>query len=268
MKKLFAPALCALVFAAPAVASETEEARFCPDRPDLAISACIVPPGSAVLEVSAVDWERVTFDHEREDKVLAGSFVLRAGVTETTEVRVGWTPYGHVRIADEAHHEVHEYEGVGDVYVGVKQSLANPSGHGFAVALLPYATLPTGDHHIGAGDWGAGLALPISYSIGEGVEIAAMPQVRAAVDEDRDGRHLAYGGVVGLITELGHGIDSALEMKVERDRDPHGHATDWLAAASLAWEPRHGLQFDIGGEIGLNAESPDFRILTGFATAL
>jgi hypothetical protein len=128
---------------------------------------------------------------------------------------------------------------------------------------MPYATLPTGGAAIGAGDWAAGLLIPVSYDLGKGLALQLAPEIDAAADEDGNGRHLAWGSVVGLGIDLSDTLNAALEASLMRDRDPSGHSTQALAGLSLGWQPSEDLQLDIGVNLGLNAHSPDGEAYVG-----
>ncbi len=83
------------------------------------------------------------------------------------------------------------------------------------------------------------------------------------MDEDGDGRHLAYGSVVGLGLEISDAVSATIETSLTRDRDPWGHSTQALAGLSLAWQRHDDLQFDAGVNLGLNADSPDRELYVG-----
>ena len=120
-----------------------------------------------------------------------------------------------------------------------------------------------GREPIGAGDWGAGFRLPVSYEIDETFALEWVPEVDAAVDSDGKGRHLAYGTVAGVAAKLGPTLSATLEYQFTRDRDPSGHESQQLGGLSLAWQPRDDLQFDIGANGGLDRHAPDVELYIG-----
>ncbi len=253
--------LSLMLAAAPAAAQDLRE--LCPDRPGLDTPPCTVDPGHVQVEVGLAD---LTLDRQpdsRTDTILAGDFDIRLGLTDTLEARLGWTPYGHVRVRDRTTGAVTRRGGVGDITVGLKQNLAQPDGSGFSVALLPYATLPVGREPVGAGDWGGGLLVPVSYELSKGVKLALTPEVDAAVDEDGNGRHLAFGTVLGLSDDLSEKVTATVELEALRDRDPGGHETQELAGLSLAWQPQDSLQLDLGSNVGLDHASPEVELYFG-----
>lgn len=261
------PAILALflmaAFTSPATAEELRD--LCPARPGLGTPPCIVDKGHVLAELGIADWTRDQDNETRTDTVLGGDLLLRYGVDANSEVQIGWTAYGHQRERDRLSGDTDKASGTGDVTLAYKRSLAQPDGSGFSVALQPFATLPTGGSAIGDGDLSAGLVVPVSAEIVRGVELQFSPEVDAAVDDDRDGRHLSYGTVAGLGIDVSESVNAALEVSAFRDNDPTGHSTELLAAAALAWQPADDWQLDVGSAFGLNADSPDARLYVGIS---
>ena len=245
--------------------AQAQELRpFCADRPGLDTPTCIVDRGHVVVEAGAADWALDRDSQTRSDTIEAGDILVRAGLTETLEAQVGWTAFGHVRERD-ATGVVSRTSGVGDLRIALRQNLSHPDGSGFSMAVMPFATLPVGGAAIGAGDWGAGLIFPVDFDLTDKLGISLTPQVKAAVDGDRHGRHLAYGSVAGVDMALSDALDASLEFQVTRDDDPLDPHTEALAGLSLALQRGDDLQFDAGAVAGLNADSPDVELYVGVA---
>lgn len=238
---------------------------LCPDRPGLGTPACTIDSGHVIVELGGVDWSRQQERNERTDSWTAGDLLLRYGVAANMEIQAGWTAFGAVHTQDRVTGSTARSSGTGDVTLAARRNFSHPDGSGFSAAIMPYATLPTGGATIGAGDWGAGLVAPLSYSLSDTIAIAVTPEIDAAVDGDRHGRHLAYGSVIGLSAALGPRVSSALEFEAVSDEDPAGHATRKLASLSFAWQPGDDVQLDVGAVAGLNAASPDMELYLGIA---
>jgi hypothetical protein len=264
MKRSLAVALMlAAAAATPAIAADARE--FCPDRPGLGTPACTMNAGRIAVEIGIVDWTLERDAESRTDTIVGGDTLVRLGIDDATEVQVGWTAFGHVRTRDRATGMVDRASGTGDVTLAVRRNLRNPDGSGVSFAVMPYATLPTGGSTIGAGDWGAGLIVPISFDLGRGLSLGLSPEIDAAVDEDRDGRHLAYGSVIGLGLDFSAAVSATLEFAATRDRDPDGRATQALAGLSMAWTPEEDTQLDVGVNAGLNHATADVQVYAGIA---
>ena len=254
-------ALVAGLFAAISAAAQ-EPRGLCGDRPGLDTPPCTVDRGHLQVETAIGDWTREQSAHERTDAVLVADTQLRYGVTDAIEARLGWTPFGWVRTRDRDAHATDRRSGVGDVTIGMKASPSDPRS-ALGVAFLPYATLPAGRRPIGAGDWGAGMLVPLAYELAGGVALELTPEVDAAVDEDGDGRHRAFGGAGGAGVALPAHLTVSAEVSALRDRDPAGHVTATIAGLSAAWQPRRDWQLDLGTHLGLDRHSPDVEIYAG-----
>jgi hypothetical protein len=253
-----------VLLASPALA-EDKLRDLCAERPGLDTPACTVDPGHLQIEVGVGDWTLDKQPGSRTDTIVAGDISARYGVGDSTEIRLGWTSYGHSRTRDTATGAVDRLSGTGDVTIGLKQNLFSPSGDGFSLALLPSVSLPTGKSGIGAGDWGAGLLIPVSYDLTEQLTLEMTPEIDAAVDGDGKGRHAAYGSAAGLGVKLSEKWSMSVEGQVIRDRDPDGHSTQALAGAYLAWQPKDRIQFDAGAQAGLNRATPDVELYFGIS---
>jgi hypothetical protein len=241
--------------------------RFCPQRPSLGASGCTTLPRQVQIEMSSLDWERDDDGDTRTDTVLAGDIVARFGVGPATELQLGWTALGGVRTRDKAGGAVTHQRGVGDVTLGVRQSLSHPDGKGLSTALQPYVTLPAGGRAIGAGDWSAGVVVPVAYEIDDKWSVDFTGQLAAQADQDRHGRHFDASGVMGLGYALTDALTAVAEFSVERDEDPSGATTQMLGAASLAWQTGPHSQLDVLAVAGLNRDAPDVRLVLGGAVA-
>jgi hypothetical protein len=270
MRRLAILSPLALMVALPAAAQsggDDGDVRFCPNRPSLGASGCTTLPGQVQVEMSGVDWTRDRKDGAQSDTLLYGDVVVRIGVSRNAEVQVGWTPYGAVRTRDLATGAASRIGGTGDVTLGFRGALSHPDGKGLSAAVQPYVTLPVGGQAIGAGDWSAGMVLPVYYEIDDRWSIDFTGQAAAKADQDRHGRHVDVSGVVGLGYALSDAVTAVAELSAERDDDPTGATTQTLAAVSLAWQPTKRTQIDLLLVGGLNDAAPDARVVLGGAVA-
>jgi hypothetical protein len=257
-------ALVAAALLVPAIARADDQDRdYCPARPGLGTPACTMAPGQVSVETSLGDWTLDKQGGDRIDTVVIGDTSVRIGLTDTVEAQIGWTPLGIVR--ERTAGAVDRATRTGDATLGLKANLRHPDGSGLSIAVQPFVTLPIGRAPVGAGDWGAGLVVPITYDLSKTVNLEVTPEVDAAVDQDGRGRHLAYSGVVGVGIALADTLTFTLEDQLVRDEDPSGSTTQDLASASLAWMPRKTLQLDVGAVAGLDRNAPDVEIYAGIA---
>lgn len=249
-----------LLAATPAFA---EERDYCPTRPGLGTTPCTIAPRHVSVETGLTDWTLDDQSDKRTDTVLFGDTLVRVGLTDGIEAMIGWTPYGHVRTRDKATGAVAIAGRVGDVTLGAKANLLHPDGVGLSIAVQPFASVPVGRAPVGAGDWSAGVVVPVTYDLSDTLNLASTSEIDAKVDEDGSGRHLSYSEVIGLEIKLSKALSVTIEGQVLRDEDPGGMTTQGLASASLAWAPKDDLQLDIGAVAGLNRAAPDVELYLG-----
>jgi hypothetical protein len=255
-----AAALLALTAASPALAQQRD---YCPERPGLDTPACIVDRGHVSVEAAVIDWTLDSHRDSRTDTILIGDTLVRIGVTDTVEARIGWTPYGHQRVRDRQTGAIERIGQAGDVSLGMKASLLHPDGSGLAIAVLPYVTLPVGGSVIGEGAVGAGVLLPVSYDVSDAVQLDATPEADAQPNMQRSGRHFRYSLAGGLTFKVAETVALATEGQVIRDDDPDDRATQALAAVSVGWQPKDDWQFDVQSTWGLNHAAPDVELAAG-----
>jgi hypothetical protein len=251
-----------LLAATPAWADERD---YCPARPGLGTPACTIAPGKVSVEMGLADWTRGDDSSARTDTVLIGDTLVRLGLTDAVEAQLGWTPFGHVRTRDKVAHSIDSADRIGDVTLGLKANLHHPDGSGLSIAVQPFVTLPVGHAPVGAGDWGAGVVVPVTYDLSETLSLQSTSEADAAVDQDGHGRHFAASESVGLGIKLGKTLGSTIEFQALRDEDPSGETVQALASLSLGWTPKNNLQLDLGAVAGLNHDAPNAELYVGIS---
>lgn len=249
-----------IALGAPNAPARAEERDFCADRPGLGTPACTVAPGEAMVEVGLGEWDHTTSTDAVNDVVTIGQVDLRLGLTQRSEVLLGFGGWTHQR--DRAGGAIAAAAGTGDITIGIKRGLAGPDG---PFAVQAFVTLPAGKGPGTAGDWGAGAVLPVNLTLPHGFEFDLTPEIDAAVNASGSGRHLAYGSVFGLSHPLGGAAAIAAEVSLSRDLDPAGKETQALAALSLAWQAGPRFQIDLEGDCRLAGSEPDHALMIGFA---
>lgn len=249
-----------LIVATPAFAEERE---FCPQRPGLGTPACTTAPGNVSVETALADWTLDQGPDQRTDTILIGDTTVRIGLADAIELQLGFTPFGHVRTRDKVAGDIESANRVGDASIGFKVNLKNPDGSGLSAALLPFVTLPVGRSPVGAGDWGAGLIVPVTYDLSDALNLQSTSEIDAAVNEDGHGRHVAFSETVGLGLALTEALTATAELQALRDDDPSSATTQMLAGLSLACMLSKDMQIDAGANAGLNRNAPDVELYLG-----
>ena len=239
-----------------------DDPDFCVDRPGLGTPACTLKSGRAMIEVAPIAWDHSSDTETVEDDLTYGQALLRYGLDDKTEFQLGLNGYGTVRLRDRTSGGLTRGKGFGDTTLALRRSI---SGSGGPVALQAFVTLPTGSNGIGAGDWGAGLLVPIAIDLPANFELDLTPELDAAVNLSGAGRHFAWGGVVGLSHPLASDSTASAEVGARRDMEPASHTTFVRFAVSLAWQVASDVQIDFEGDLGLSADAPRHSLLVGLA---
>lgn len=254
----FALLLVMLAAASPAMADD----GLCVDRPGLGTPACVLAAGQGMAELGLAEWDHSGDAATREDDFNFGQMLVRYGIGGNTELGLGFDGYASNRLRDRTSGLVTRSRGGGDMTLFVRHNLSGGDG---PVAVHGFVTLPTGRAGIGAGDWGAGLLVPVDLTLPQGFELDLTPELDAAVNDSGKGRHFAWGGVLGLGHALGPKVGIEAEVAAWRHDDPAGAYTDARSALSLAWQPGKDWQIDVETDFGLSSAAPDHALIVGLA---
>jgi hypothetical protein len=244
-------------------AAHADDRDFCGDRPGKATPSCTLDPGRFQVEAGLFDYAHSRDDNSVEDDYTTGDMLLRYGVNDDMEARIGWDGYGWVRQRDRMRDAVTHDRGGGDITLSIKQNLRHPDDKGTAFAILPSLTLPVGGHAIGAGTWSAGVIVPFGADLAPKWRLTLDPEVDAAADQDRRGRHLAYALAAAVTRSVGQDWQLSAEGWAMRDDDPSGHETQASIDLSAAWQNGKNRQFDISTYIGATHATPRIEFLMG-----
>jgi len=235
---------------------------LCPDRPGRLTPACIVDAGHLQVETAAVDFTHATTAADVTDTVATASTLVRLGVTQYLELFAGWTPYIHQRTRTGA--GVDRTDGVGDVTLGLKQSLLHPDGKGFSLALQPFVVVPTAKAALGVGRPVVGLIIPVTLALPADFALGLSPEIDRIANTASRGHHASYTMIGGISRQLGS-VNAGLELAGTHDDDPGGRTTKATADVFAAWIPKAHptFQFDVATYVGLNHDTPDVEVLVG-----
>ena len=252
-----------LGFAAAAGASDLRD--LCPDRPGRLTPACIVDAGHLQVETAAVDFTHFTTASDVTDTVAVGNTTLRYGVTQHLEVLASWTPYLHQRTRAFGA-GIDRTDGVGDVTLGLKQSLLNPEGKKFSLALQPFVVVPTAKAALGVGSPIEGLIVPVTWALPADFALGLSPEIDRVANGSSRGHHASYTMIGGISRQFG-AVNAGVELAGTHDDDPSGRTTKATADIFAAYIPKAlpNVQFDAATYVGLNHDTPDIEVLIGLS---
>ena len=253
---------CTAALLAVPVAAAAEEAPICTDRPGKGNAICTVPAGKFQLETGLADWIRTDASGTRTDSWAIGSSFLKLGLSDQSDLELGFTPYLDVRVRRDGL-DSHS-SGIGDIVVRYKHRLTNDAAT-VQVAAIPFVKLPTAKHALGNGKVEGGLAVPVSISTDSPITIVLGPEVDLLADSDRDGRHLQLVNLVNLSGPIAPRLTLVGELWTATNFDPVDTVTQASADAALAYTATDRLQLDLGTNVGLNRHTADIEIYGGIS---
>lgn len=237
------------------------------DRPDFTESPETVPPARVQLEGGVT----FTYDHEspgRSSAYSAPELLLRVGIVERFEIRVGWEGYTWMqeRLPEQTQSGRTVYrdewnQGASDLYLGAKWKIWEQNGLRPHFSVIPAITVPSGTIGFSSRDVDPEVKLAWSYDLAESVALSG--NVNAEVPSDEKGHFFRAGASVSLGVGLTDAVGCYLEYfgsyPNSRDSDC-SHSLN----VGLTWQITEGFQLDWRAGLGLNEEADDFFTGAGF----
>ncbi|OYW75414.1 MAG: hypothetical protein B7Z37_13415 [Verrucomicrobia bacterium 12-59-8] len=119
------------------------------DRPDQTESAHTVPKGWFQVESNLVSFSRTYGEGEQAQDTSLCDFLLKYGITQNTDLQIGWAPGLLHRDKDSDGVLTDKSSGSGDVYLRMKTNLVGNDTGPYALAVLPWVKAPTATAGLG-----------------------------------------------------------------------------------------------------------------------
>lgn len=243
-------------------AAAADQPPICADRPGKANPTCTVPPGMVQIETGLADWVHDHSDGVTTDSLAIAAMAFKYGLSDRWNVELDVAPYNWQRVRGEGLRQ--SASGFGDIFIRSKYRFT--SGDGVQVAMNPAIKIPTANHDIGNGQWEAGIAFPIDYSIPKtAIAITLGPEIDWVADADGHGHHAAMAQVIGIGMQATDKLNLSAELWGQWDWDPAGTTRQATADLAAAYLVNKDVQLDAGANFGLNKQTPDLEMYTGFS---
>jgi hypothetical protein len=227
------------------------------DRPDITESPFTIDAGRVQTETTLFGYARSRPEQDGSftDTYELGTTNVRIGVTSNIEVALGWQPYGVVRTHQVAPLSDFTQSGIGGLEVRAKVNLwgndtfEKPGAT--AMALLPYAVLPTDRHNGVSPEFvESGLIVPLALKLTNKLELDLSGGI-AWVREDASTRyHEEYLASAVLSYEWSERLGTYYEIAARlHTEDPRGDVV--IVAAGVTYKLRKDLQLDAGVNVGI-----------------
>lgn len=232
------------------------------DRPDQTESSEVVPRGFFQLELGGQHASHREGTNPAMRLSNVGGALLRIGVLEPVELRVGFAGWHHASTEGG-----NTLSGLGDLEVGTKVQIANGSGLSPVIAVMGGLLVPVGDRDFRAGGVDPSVRVSVAHDLGGGWGVgynagAFWTTVAGTAGDESLETSLLY------TVALGRQILPKLAAFVEAFGE-HGLADgagSWVALDGGITVPLQvNLQLDLSGGVGLSDAASDWFVSAGVA---
>ena len=238
------------------------------DRPDFTESTDAVPRGRFQLEMGYT----FTYDREEKDRVrnhTAPEFLLRVGLFDDFELRLGWEGYswsenqfeGQTRGGRSVIRE-NWTQGSNDVLIGFKYKFFEQDGLRPHFGIIGALSMPSGSSSVSSGDVDPELVLLWAYDVTDWFSVAG--NVGMAVPTEESGRFLQTSSSLSAAFAVSDEVGTYVEyfgFYPNADNSDAAHSLN----AGVTYLITDNFQLDVRAGFGLNEEADDFFTGVGFS---
>lgn len=244
----------------PALAAQAPE--LVTDRPDRTESAVVVPRGLWQLESGWLYVRDDTGGVDVDRHEVPGS-LLRVGLHDRLELRVGWSGYLSERV--ESGGAARRVEGAGDAEIGAKLALGREAGRRPETAVLMALSLPVGDDELSSDEVDPSVRLAAAHTLSERLDLGYNLGVGwSTVDDGAGGETTVADALytVALGAELAGALGGFVELFGEVPLSAPGGSRHGLDAG-VTYLVRENLQLDAAVGVGLSDDAEDLFTTVG-----
>lgn len=232
------------------------------DRPDKTESPYTVDAGRFQIET-----DLVAYTHDREDGVTTRAFDVlpfnfKIGLTSSADLQLVYGTYSHVRASGGGLSETDS--GTGDLVVRLKQNLWGNDGGTTALAVMPFAKLPTNNMESLNDDVEGGLIVPLAIDLGRGMGLGLMTEIDILKAEDGHGYEPTFINSATISFELTDKWGMYVEAYAERSAES-GADTIVTLDGGFTFAVTENLQLDAGANIGVTDAADDLNVFAGMS---
>lgn len=235
-------ALVAGIWASGALAEE-----LVTDRPDATESSSVVQPGYIQAELGWVYSESGDIRTHELPQTL-----MRIGVVDRVELRLGWNGYIDANSSDGA-------DGAGDGELGTKIYLAEENGILPESALLAGISLPWGDEQLSSDEVDPGFRFAFSHTLSDALSLGYNLGAEWATEDDSTLGTFVYTIALGVGLSDSWGAYVELFGDVGLSAPSTAHSFD----GGLTYLVRDNLQLDALVGVGLSDHADDWFVGAG-----
>lgn len=223
------------------------------DRPDKTDSPFTVDAGHFQLEMDFGNFSYRKSNSEQGQLVSREYQIapmnLKVGLLNNLDVQLELAPWEWERVENQSSGAVEKHAGFGDITPRVKINLIGNDGGVFALALIPFLTVPTAQDHLGNPALGGGLGIPYALDV-PGWDIG----FQHSIVLNRDGNGRAYHSEVSNSASVGHAVIGRLSYFVEFFSNVSTeHGVGWVGTVDtwVTYRISKNVRFDGGVYLGV-----------------
>lgn len=224
------------------------------DRPDATESSSVIAPRYAQFEVGMTTAE----DSAGESYTDYMGSLLRVGLIEDWELRLGWDGYNHG----------HDVSGAGDGLFGFKYYIAPEQREDFfpEIAILVHTTVPWGDDDLSSNEWDPSFLLSFSHTLNDRWSLGYNLGAELATSEKANGDDTTLASALYSIA-LGYGVTDQLGCFIEvfGDAGLSNQTSSASLDGGLTWLFSDDSQLDLFAGVGLNNNADDWFVGIGYS---
>lgn len=235
------------------------------DRPDKTESPYTVDAGHFQVETDFLNLTSDRHNSERDHtRTLAWEIfpsTLKAGVLNNLDIQVAIGPHGSEQVEDKTLATRDGKSGFGDVTPRLKWNVVGNDGGPFALALLPFLKIPTGEDGLGNNSVEAGLKMPYAIEAGEW-EVSLQHEI----DWSRNKANAEYHPEFVNSISIGHPVAGKLSYFIEFYSSVSAdHGAAWIGTFDtwVTYPINENLRLDAGVYIGLTRAADDLHPFIG-----
>lgn len=235
------------------------------DRPDQTESPYTVDAGHFQIEMDTVNFAS---DHNRangENKITRtlafGNVNVKVGLTNTMDLQFVANPLLTSETEDRMVPVTTKTTGLGDLTTRLKVNLFGNDDGKTALAIMPYIKCPLPASILRNGKTEYGVILPFSMELTDTLSWGSMGQLDWVYQDDNSyATKLFVTSTLGMALSEQWGAYGELAARFSP-------VSDWQLQFDMGttYALSHGLQWDMGANIGLTPEAPDLVVFSGLS---
>ncbi|MDB6067305.1 MAG: hypothetical protein JWR26_3513 [Pedosphaera sp.] len=235
------------------------------DRPDKTDCPFTVDAGHFQIEM---DFANLTIDRPNSERgnVRSTAFEiapmnLKVGLLNNLDFQLVYTSYRHEETDDHDSGTKLQRSGFDGITPRLKLNLMGNDGGFFAIALLPFVTLPLSQDHLRTGSTEGGLGIPYAFDI-PGWDVGLQNSFRASRNDSGGGYHTEFENSVSIGHSLIGKLSVAAEFFSSVSTAPEN---GWVGTVDtwLTYQASRNLRFDGGVYIGVTPAADDWHAWIG-----